>query len=197
MDEATMAHALEPFFTTKPFGGGSGLGLSIVYGFVQQSRGHFRLRSEPGKGTAISLLLPRSTELPVAEPAADADAAFNSGGALVLLVEDNEEVRRVARRQLLELGYQVLEASDALEGQALIDSIPEITLLVSDIMMPGRLDGLGLARYARGQRPELRVVLVSGYADTATLTADEERDWPVLRKPFVREQLARSILGAA
>lgn len=198
MDEATLAHALEPFFTTKPFGGGSGLGLSIVYGFVQQSRGHFRIRSEPGKGTAISLLLPRSTEQPIAEPPADADidAALNPAGQLVLLVEDNGEVRRVARRQLLELGYQVLEASDALEGQALIDSIPEITLLVSDIMMPGRLDGLGLARYARGQRPDMRVVLISGFADTTTLTPEEERDWPVLRKPFVKEQLARSIVGA-
>ncbi len=196
MDEATLAHALEPFFTTKPFGGGSGLGLSIVYGFVQQSRGHFRIRSELAKGTAISLLLPRSEEQPVAEPPADAHAALNPDGQLVLLVEDNDEVRRVARRQLLELGYQVLEASDALEGQALIDSIPEITLLVSDIMMPGRLDGLGLARYARGRRPDLQIVLTSGFAPT-TLTAEEERDWPVLRKPFVRDQLARSILGAA
>ncbi len=199
MDDATLAHALEPFFTTKPFGGGSGLGLSIVYGFVQQSRGHFRIRSEPGKGTAIALLLPRSAELPVAEVAADADlhAALNPEGQLVLLVEDNDEVRRVARRQLLELGYQVLEASDAQEGQALLDSIPEITLLVSDIMMPGPLDGPGLARYARGQRPDLRVVLISGFADTAALAPQDERDWPVLRKPFVRDQLARAILGAS
>ncbi|HEY0836080.1 MAG TPA: PAS-domain containing protein [Azospirillum sp.] len=194
MDEATLAQAFEPFFTSKGLGAGTGLGLSQVYGFVKQSGGGIRMDSAPGAGTTAVLLLPLSHR-PVAPPApkpAPASAGPAHGGTgerrLVLLVEDEAEVRRVIRRQLVELGYLVVEADSGTEAVRLLDAVPEVAVLVSDVMMPGGLGGRQLAELARARRPDLRVVLISGYADGL-----EGCGTPILHKPFTRDEIAAAI----
>jgi CheY-like chemotaxis protein len=187
MDTQTLARAFEPFFTTKPFGTGSGLGLSMVYGFVRQSGGEIGIDSTPGKGTTVTLLLPRAYGAVAADGAAEA-ASADGAGDLVLLVEDDDDVRLLIRRQLLELGYKVLEARDGAEGQALLKSITEIAVLVSDVTMPGPIDGAALARTARAMDARRRIVLISGFSPK-----DRSSAWPTLHKPFSIEQLARAI----
>lgn len=189
-----LARVFEPFFTTKDFGRGSGLGLSMVYGFVRQSGGNIRVRSTPGAGTTVTFVLPR-TEAP-AEPETAA-AASPSGTRLragpVLLVEDEPEVRRIIRLQLTELGYPVIEAPDGQEARHLLDNIEDIALLVTDTVMPGGLSGRELAAYARTQRPELPILLITGYASSGALDQVAELDVPVLRKPFDRATLDRAL----
>lgn len=212
MDAATLGRVFEPFFTTKPFGSGSGLGLSMVYGFAKQSGGGVYVASTPGLGTAVTLLLPRAVS--GAAPAAPRRSSVRSGagpvargsGELVLLVEDNEGVRHLIRRQLVELGYAVIEASDGTDAAALLDSVPDIGIVVSDIVMPGPIDGLALARRIRERTPGMRVVLISGYAGegagdragdgTGPEPAGAEAAPDILRKPFSREELAQAIQGA-
>jgi CheY-like chemotaxis protein len=189
MDPPTLARACEPFFTTKAFGAGSGLGLSMVYGFARQSGGDLHIASAPGSGTTVTLLLPRAYGAASGAPAIDA-APADGAGELVLLVEDDDDVRLLIRRQLLELGYAVIEARDGAEGQALLRSIPEIAVLVSDVVMPGPIDGAALARTARAMAARMRIVLISGFAPQATATAAE---WPTLHKPFSKHELARAI----
>jgi PAS domain S-box-containing protein len=199
MDTATQAKVFEPFFTTKGFGKGSGLGLAMVYGFVKQSGGGIRLSSKPGHGTVVTLLLPALAEAieevdPPAAPARPGDGPQ----ALVLLVEDDPEVRRIVRRQLTELGYPVLEAENGQEALAMIESVPAIGAVLTDIVMPGGVDGWEVARRARDQRPEMRVVLMSGYAHGSPggEHAGEDADLPLLGKPFEKAALARCLQGA-
>src|SRR5262249_23670601 len=144
------ARVLEPFFTTKPFGAGSGLGLSMVFGFVRQSGGDLRIASEPGSGTTVTLLLPRAAgvALPELVPPGPVIVA-NGRGQLALLVEDHDDVRQALRRHLLELGYQVLEARDGEDARALLSAVPDVSILVSDVIMPGTIDGISLADHAR------------------------------------------------
>ncbi|HYD68867.1 PAS-domain containing protein [Azospirillum sp.] len=194
MDEATLEQAFEPFFTSKGLGAGSGLGLSQVYGFVKQSGGGIRMDSAPGAGTTATLLLPlshRAVVPPGPKPAAPAPCASGER-RLVLLVEDDAEVRRVIRRQLVDLGHLVVEADSGAEAARLLDAAPEVAVLVSDVMMPGGLGGRELAALARAKRPDLRVVLISGYADGM-----EGGDTPILHKPFTRDDLAAAIGAAA
>lgn len=196
MDADTLAHAFEPFFTTKPFGRGSGLGLSMVYGFVKQSGGAITLTSQPGRGTSVEILLPRARGVPVrlAEPAAAEAPAPQGGGELVLLAEDDEDVRRIVRRQLVELGYGVLEARDGAEASTLLGVVEDIRILVSDIVMPGGVDGRALAESARRLRPDLRVVLISGYSGPGDAAQREPGGVPILRKPFGLADLAAALV---
>ena len=200
---ALQARIFEPFFTTKPFGSGSGLGLSMVFGFVRQSGGDLQLRSAPGEGTTFTLLLPRAAGAvtgvgAISEPLADAPVA-GGGGKLVLLVEDNEDVRQTVRRQLLELGYRVLEARDADDARSLLAAVPEVAALVSDVVMPGPTNGVGLADTARRLVPGIKVVLITGYSGPAHRDHGGH-DWfderLVLRKPFGKEELARALEAA-
>jgi signal transduction histidine kinase len=189
MDEATRSRIFEPFFTTKAGESGSGLGLSMVYGFAQQSQGAVHVASTPDVGTAVTLLLPRS---PPPEPEArPLPRAGASAGRLVLLVEDNADVRTVLRRQLAEIGHMVIEAPNGEEALSIIDGVPDLSVLVSDIVMPGAMDGRRLAALARQRRPDLRVVLVTGYADGLDTHAD--RPFALLRKPCTKEELAAAI----
>ena len=190
------ARMLEPFFTTKPFGSGSGLGLPMVFGFARQSGGDLRIDSELGKGTSVSLLLPRApADAPRALDVADAPGpAIANHGELVLLVEDHDDVRQAVRRQLLELGYQVLEARDGDDARSLLAAVPGVSILVSDVVMPGGQDGgLGLIDHARQQLPGLRTLLISGFANFSAAGYDWFDEKLVLHKPFDREQLARAI----
>ncbi|THF56917.1 PAS domain S-box protein [Pseudothauera rhizosphaerae] len=199
MDGSTLARAFEPFFTTKKANGGSGLGLAMVYGFVKQSGGGVRIRSRQACGTTVALLLPCAEG---GDGAADeglataGDPARWLQGRMVLLAEDDAEVRRVVRQQLAALGCAVLEAESGDEAADLLETIPAIALLVSDVVMPGSLDGHALARFARGFRPGLPVILMSGYTDAAGSIGDDLAP-PLLPKPFTREGLYAALARIA
>ena len=200
MDEATRARAFEPFFTTKPIGHGTGLGLSQLYGFVRQSGGLVRLDSAPGRGTTVRLHLPRHhgrEAAPHAEP--DREEAVAGGGGTVLLVEDEDSVRAVAAERLRELGYEVLEADDGPAALRLLRPGRRVDLLVTDVGLPGGMNGRQVADAARERRPDLPVLFVTGYAGTAF----EGRLAPgmeVISKPFPLDALAvrvQALLEAA
>lgn len=194
IDAEALARVFEPFFTTKQFGRGSGLGLSMVYGFVRQSGGNIRVRSTPGDGTTVTFVLPRTTAPGHDSPdlASVAESSALPRGP-VLLVEDEQEVRRIIRMELAALGYAVLEASNGPEAAALLDNVPEIAILVTDTVMPGGIGGRDLAIRARKTRPGLPVLLITGYANEAALAGIAELDVPVLRKPFGRDELESAL----
>jgi CheY-like chemotaxis protein len=190
-----LPRVFEPFFTTKGSGKGSGLGLSIVYGFVKQSGGHIKVHSEPGAGTCVRLYLPRAAG---SVPAARSDGAVVQGrGETVLLVEDNPQLRRVSASTVAGLGYRVLSAGDAEAALALLDTHPEIALLFSDIVLPGGVNGFALADRARQRRPGLRVLFVSGYVDPSLCAGGAaEHGSEILTKPFRRAELAARLRAA-
>jgi signal transduction histidine kinase/CheY-like chemotaxis protein len=188
------ARAIEPFFTTKEVGRGTGLGLSQVYGFVRQSGGHLAIDSIAGSGTSVRLYLPRHEGEAVAEAEARSAGAVPRGspGEVVLVVEDEDQVRRTSVEALVELGYGVREARSGIEALAVLASDPAVTLMFTDIVMPG-LDGRELAARALRQRPDLKVLYTTGYApqnEAGTLPDDHPA---MLRKPFTFEALARKV----
>jgi PAS domain S-box-containing protein len=185
------AHIFEPFFSTKEAGRGSGLGLSMVYGFIKQSGGHVTVYSELGRGTSFRLYLPRDTAATTESPA-PAPAKVRGGSETILVVEDNAKLRAVAARQLRELGYAVVEAADSDGAFAALER-ERIDLLLTDIMMPGKLNGPELARAALARTPHLKVVFASGYPD-----APASEDWltpgaKLLTKPYRKDHLARAL----
>jgi PAS domain S-box-containing protein len=176
----------DPFFTTKPVGKGTGLGLSQVHGFAHQAGGTVLVDSELGKGTKVTILLPRQQASPQAETAETVDIG---GSGTVLLVEDNPDVASVSRNLLEQLGFNVHRVADA-EAALRELECNQIDLVFSDIVMPGPLDGLALARRLRETRPDLPVLLATGYSDAA---ADVRGDFPILRKPYEIHQLSKAI----
>jgi signal transduction histidine kinase/CheY-like chemotaxis protein len=195
MDAATQARVFEPFFTTKPNGQGTGLGLAMVYGFVKQSGGAIDIRSRPGRGTTVSLWLP-ALDAARAWPAQAEDQQDPSRGdqGLALLVDDDPAVRQVVRRQLLDLGFVVIEAENGAEAMQILEQTPGIALLLTDVVMPGDVDGRSVAAYALDHCRVPRVLLMSGYAP-ATVLATVPDTAPgsgpaLLAKPFARSQLA-------
>jgi signal transduction histidine kinase len=199
MSEDVAARAFEPFFTTKAVGRGTGLGLSQVYGFVTQSGGTLELTSTPDQGTTIVILLPRDQrheatprELAVKEERVPTGRADET----ILVVEDEDEVRRVTAETLRELGYTVLEAEGGERALALLERNPDIALLFTDLVMPG-IDGRRLASLARQRCPQLPVLYATGYAPEEKLEpSDEGSDIPTLRKPFKTIEAARAIRQA-
>ena len=192
MDTATLARIYEPFFTTKRFGLGSGLGLSMAYGFVKQSGGGLAIQSQPGQGTTVLMVLPLTQPEPDADQPID-EMSLAHGGELVLLVEDEPNVRRVVRQQLVDLGYPVIEAENGAQALEMIEHIPDIALVVSDVIMPG-INGRQLAEQVLASRPGMRFVLMSGYTDETDDASPGAL--PVLAKPFVRQDLARALQQA-
>jgi signal transduction histidine kinase len=193
MDAETIARAFEPFFTTKEVGEGSGLGLSQVYGFINQSGGHVSLDSTPGIGTSLSLYLPRSNMgAQPRRPDAAAEVPAPRGHERILIVEDNNEVREIAVMMMGDLGYETLTATDGDEALRLLHTDPSVDLLFTDIVMPG-LSGIELVEKARVIRPMLRTLLTSGYparSDKAT------SQFPLIMKPYRYEHLARMLRAA-
>ena len=188
MDAATLARVYEPFFTTKRFGLGSGLGLSMAYGFVKHSGGGLSIRSEPGQGTTVLMVLPLTR--PQAAPENEAEEQPPTlGGELALLVEDDASVRRIVRQQLVDLGYPVIEAENATQALEMIAQIPDIALMISDVIMPGGINGQQLAAQVRSEHPAMPIILMSGYADDP----GGNLSVPVLNKPFDRRDLAGAI----
>ena len=198
MDGSTLARVFEPFFTTKQFGMGSGLGMSMVYGFTKQSGGGVRIRSRQARGTTVALLLPRIDEEQTATPlpAGRDIAAHDLAGKLVLLAEDDADVRSVVRMQLAELGCAVVEAENGAEAADMVENIPAIALVISDVVMPGAMDGRALARFVRRFRPELPMVLMSGFAESGFHPGSGPapgNELPLLAKPFSRDKLLAAL----
>ncbi|WP_156254637.1 hybrid sensor histidine kinase/response regulator [Sandarakinorhabdus oryzae] len=197
MDEATRLHAFEPFFTTKDVGKGSGLGLSMVYGFVKQSHGAVQILSSPGHGTTVELWLPRAALAAKPTPEKTAATALPRGAEHLLVVEDDPMVQGQVVAQLELLGYRVTSASNGVEALELVRQGGHYDLLFTDIVMPGGLNGHGLVAEALALRPGLAVLLTSGFADRAERPAGvSERVFPMLRKPYRRDELAKMVRAA-
>lgn len=193
MTPEVQEHVFEPFFTTKPEGQGTGLGLSMVYGFIRQSDGHVKIVSKPGRGTTVKLYLPRvhMAEDPDAEP--DTDRA-RGGGETVLVVEDDEDVRATVVEMLASLGYHVLRARDAQGALAIVERGVHIDLLFSDVVMPGPLRSTELADKVRERLPGIGVLFTSGYTDSIIVHGGRlDPGVELLSKPYTHEALARRV----
>ena len=192
MTREVMARAFEPFFTTKEAGRGTGLGLSMVYGFVKQSGGHVSLYSEAGYGTTVKLYLPQATKIEVA--ATTQAAAYPTGTETILLVEDDDEVRRATRKLLTGLGYQVVEAADAETALSLLKQHDGVQLLLTDVVLAQGMSGPELAREARRSAPGLKVLFMSGHVrDTVAFHEQLQQDAQFLAKPFRKAELAQKL----
>jgi CheY-like chemotaxis protein len=185
----------EPFFTTKETGKGTGLGLSMVFGFLRQSEGHVNVYSELGVGTTFRLYLPRVKAETEQCDAAAAGAVTRGAGQTILVVEDNPGMRRVVLRQLRELGYRVLECDSAVGALELLPR-EAVDLLFSDIVMPGGLDGIELARAARERWPEIKIILTSGFPQSRLDERDLLGSLQLLSKPYRKEELAAALRAA-
>ena len=196
MPAEVVKQAFEPFFTTKPEGKGTGLGLSMVYGFVKQSGGHIKIDSEVGQGTTIRLYLPRSLQ-PEDRLEHTDTLPVQGGSEMVLVAEDDEDVRDTVVGMLNELGYKVLKAKDAQSALTIIESGMPIDLLLTDVVMPGPLKSTELARKARERMPDLAVLFTSGYPQKVLARSEgiDERI-ELLSKPYSRETLARKVRQA-
>ena len=199
--EDAYQRAYEPFYTTKQSPTNSGLGLSMVYGFVKQSQGYIHIQSST-QGSEIRLLLPtaspeRSTPSSPQVPINSAEIRQQLAGQLLLVVDDNTDVRAVIRSQLLGLGVHVLEAADAEEALQLIQTLPTLDGLISDLMLPGSLDGKYIAAQLYQRQPQSLILLISGYSPEIDPEATQSLDFPLLRKPFDQETLALALWRAA
>jgi PAS domain S-box-containing protein len=197
MSPEIRARAIEPFFTTKPIGQGTGLGLSMVYGYIKQAKGYVQIESEPGKGTGVCLFLPVHhgdiTPAPV-----EAERTPQGTGETILVVEDEPVVRSLVVEVLADLGYLTLEAADATGALPIIEENRRIDLLISDVGLPG-MNGRQLADIARQRRPGLKVLFATGYAESATASGFLGKDMAVITKPFAIDAFAvkvREMLSA-
>ncbi|WP_027583992.1 ATP-binding protein [Bradyrhizobium sp. Ai1a-2] len=200
MPQETLDRVFEPFFTTKELGKGTGLGLSMVYGFVRQSGGHVTIESTVGVGTTVTLYLPRSGE--ASEVGIDITQLqdMTAGSGRILMVEDDPDVMDITSAILRELGYEVVCAQDGADAIRILRDDKRFDLLFSDIMMPGGISGVELAREAKQLSSGIKILLTSGNAAEALAWDGAEREFPVIGKPFRRTELAqrlRVVIGAS
>jgi len=198
MNPDVIARAFDPFFTTKPMGEGTGLGLSMIYGFVQQSGGHVRLCSKLGQGTTVTIYLPR--HLGPVEDEAPADAVAHlpaaAASAVVLVVEDEPDVRMVIVDVLSDIGYTTIEAADGRSGLQILESGARVDLLLTDVGLSGAMNGRQLADTVRHRRPGLKALFVTGYAESVAVgNGRMEQGMQVLTKPFAVDALATRVRG--
>ncbi len=186
----------EPFFTTKAEGHGTGLGLSMVFGFIRQSGGHITVTSVPGQGTTFCLHLPRSAGEVEVEAAPAAPSAVIGGRETILVVEDNDAVRMIATDLLIQLGYEIIEANSPQQALAVLESGRHIDLMFSDVVMPGGMDGFALAEQARRTHPQLRLLLTSGFTEYGERAAHGLGAVKLLGKPFRQSELAHALRDA-
>jgi PAS domain S-box-containing protein len=196
MAQDVLHRALDPFYTTKPIGQGTGLGLSMVYGFVKQSKGYLYLDSRPDGGTSVDILLPLITEIPECVAKVDNVLEFRqpSRKVSILLVEDEESVRKVASEILSDLGYVVTEAGDAPEAFRQLDTMKSLDLLVTDVGLPNGINGRQLADAFREMRPHLSVLFITGFADVAVAGRElSAGGMQILTKPFSMAAFAAKV----
>jgi len=191
---AVLERVFEPFFTTKEVGRGTGLGLSMVFGFVKQSGGHVKIYSEEGHGTSVKIYLPRATGLQQTAAEALVSAHVEGGNETVLVVEDDALVRRYVMTQIESLGYTTLEAANASDALRFIDEVPAIDLLFTDVIMPGIMNGRQLVDEALKRRPGLKTLYTSGYTENAIVHHGRlDSGVLLLAKPYRKSELARMI----
>lgn len=199
MSKDVIERAFEPFFTTKPTGAGTGLGLSMVYGFVKQSRGHIKIYSEAGEGTSIKIYLPRLMDESAVEPWAPNEPVHHAEASAkrperILLVEDDEEVNRFSSEVLRDEGYEVISTHEAASGLRLLDANPDVRLLFTDVVLPGGMNGRQLANEALRRRPDLKVLFTTGYTRNAIIHHGRlDADVDLLTKPFTSDALAKKV----
>ncbi|MEG3163015.1 PAS domain S-box protein [Sphingomonas sp. PB2P19] len=196
MTAEVMAKAFDPFFTTKPLGEGTGLGLSMIYGFARQSGGQIRIESEVGRGTTMCIYLPRHDADAPEEPRAERPATPSPGarGEVVLVIDDEPTIRMLIAEVLIESGYTVIEAADGPAGLRILESNAPIDLLVTDVGLPGGMNGRQVADAARQHRPALKILFITGYAETTVIGRTQlEPNMYVLTKPFQMDTLAERI----
>jgi PAS domain S-box-containing protein len=195
MSEEVRRRAFEPFFTTKVTGGGTGLGLSMVYGFVKQSGGNIQIYSELERGTSVRIFLPLAEAVQTSDelgPGAAEMGVMPRGSEAILVVEDDARVRRVTTARLRSLGYQVIEADNGAAALALLDAHPKIAMIFTDVVMPGGMNGDELAEAALSERPDLKILFTSGYAEPAVARQGLGAGaW--LKKPYTAAELAEKI----
>jgi CheY-like chemotaxis protein len=186
IEKANLERVFDPFFTTKPIGEGTGLGLSMVYGFARQSHGHVRIYSEVGQGTMVCIYLPRHLGDEDADPGREMFISGVGGaGENVLIIDDEPTIRMLIVDTLGELGYACAEATDGPAGLKILQSSDRIDLLITDVGLPGGLNGRQVADAARTLRPDLKILFITGYAENAVLNHGHiERGMEVLTKPF-------------
>jgi CheY-like chemotaxis protein len=187
MDAATLARAVEPFFSTKGVGKGTGLGLSMIHGLAAQLGGAMELSSTLGVGTTVEIWLPVAQDDALVAQAREADGALAAGAGVVLLVDDEDLIRTSTAQMLGDMGYEVIEVASASEALPRLDD-PRIDLLITDHLMPG-MSGTELAREAQAKRPDLPILIISGFAEVE----DVAPDLPRLMKPFRAAELAAGL----
>ncbi|WP_305823965.1 MASE4 domain-containing protein [Massilia brevitalea] len=193
MSEEVKARAFEPFFSTKGVGKGSGLGLSMAYGFVKQSGGHIDIESAPGQGTTVHILLPRTGQAASGRKQ-EQTGAVTGGSETILVVDDEAEIRANVAAMLGQLGYRVLEAASADAAAPVLDAEPHIDLLFTDVIMPGTMSSTDLAAHARLRHSGIRVLFTSGYTENAVIRNDRLGEGvTLLSKPYAREELAAAV----
>ena len=198
MPPAILAQAFQPFFTTKERGRGSGLGLSMVHGFIRQSGGQIVIDSVPGQGTTLRLLLPRADPVVAGQqPAAVGTSPRTTGNEHILVVDDNPALLRAASRYLVDLGYRVFTAADASAALTVLRQEARIDLLLTDVVMPGEINGIELARRVAATRPDTRILLTSGFHEAWYADAPRERPaHRLLRKPYRDAELGQAVHDA-
>jgi CheY-like chemotaxis protein len=196
MSKETIGRIFEPFFTTKPLGQGTGLGLSMIYGFVRQSNGQIRVYSEPGHGTTMCLYLPRYLgEAGVNETIEDGPTGFETGyGETILIVDDEPTVRLLMVDVLQDAGYRVLEAADGSGALKILQSDARVDLLLTDVGLPRGMNGRQVADAGRAIRPKLKVLFITGYAENAVVgNGHLDPGMEVITKPFAIDALANRV----
>jgi PAS domain S-box-containing protein len=198
MTPDVISRAFDPFFTTKPMGEGTGLGLSMIYGFVRQSGGQVRIYSEVGEGTTMCIYLPRADADPLepVQPSPHEEPQFRGSGQVVMVVDDEPTVRMLIRDVLEETGYAAIEASDGPSSMSILRSNARIDLLITDVGLPGGMNGRQIADAARVFRRHLKVLFITGYAENAVIgNGHLERGMQILTKPFAIDTLAERVRG--
>jgi CheY-like chemotaxis protein len=196
MTPEVVAKAFDPFFTTKPIGEGTGLGLSMIYGFARQSGGQVRIYSEVGQGTTMCIYLPRHSEdaaLPD-EAELETEAGPPGEGEVVLVIDDEPTIRMLVADLLTEAGYAAIEAADGPAGLKVLESNARIDLLITDVGLPGGMNGRQVADAARVSRPNLKVLFITGYAENAVIGQGQLSDGMfIMTKPFQMDLLAHRV----